>query len=249
MPGASLALFADLGACHVQKSSVTICVLPASFRRGRPAVRQASTATISNFYPRPPGGGRPLVNRIGKVLITSFLSTPSGWRATRAAPPPELLLLISIHALRVEGDCFFEVLAVGVVEFLSTPSGWRATSEVKPMMMGPNNFYPRPPGGGRRWRYTRFGAPVRFLSTPSGWRATRVLQGPVQNHLKFLSTPSGWRATPFPGRHIRRKSISIHALRVEGDRRQPMTKDLLEDFYPRPPGGGRQEAANDQRFA
>lgn len=32
MPGASLALFADLGACHVQKSSVTICVLPGALR-------------------------------------------------------------------------------------------------------------------------------------------------------------------------------------------------------------------------
>ena len=33
------------------------------------------------FYPRPPGGGRPVSP--GQVLtLTAFLSTPSGWRAT-----------------------------------------------------------------------------------------------------------------------------------------------------------------------
>ena len=39
------------------------------------------------------------------------------------------LLIISIHALRVEGDCnkhFFDRFAE--VKFLSTPSGWRATT-------------------------------------------------------------------------------------------------------------------------
>ena len=55
-------------------------------------------------YPRPPGGGRPRGKKI-YILDKLFLSTPSGWRATRrAAASPELLLLISIHALRVEGD-------------------------------------------------------------------------------------------------------------------------------------------------
>ena len=57
--------------------------------------------------------------------------------------------IISIHALRVEGDSLFKVLAVGVVEFLSTPSGWRATHVVAAC----TDVY-------------------GFLSTPSGWRAT-----------------------------------------------------------------------------
>ena len=34
---------------------------------------------------------------------------------------------ISIHALRVEGDPFFNVRIAAFSEFLSTPSGWRAT--------------------------------------------------------------------------------------------------------------------------
>ena len=81
MLGASLALFADLGACHVQKSSVTICVLPApSGWRATPLLPPISMRWIY-FYPRPPCGGR---------HITSF-------RIVFTDP-------ISIHALRVEGD-------------------------------------------------------------------------------------------------------------------------------------------------
>ena len=35
--------------------------------------------------------------------------------------------------------------------------------------------------------------------------------------IRFLSTPSGWRATFDSIRHLLTLSISIHALRVEGD--------------------------------
>ena len=81
-----------------------------------------------DFYPRPPGGGRPM-------KITFIPAT----------------MQISIHALRVEGDIlkintfskFFYFYprppgggrqrtdrpqAPGKAEFLSTPSEWRATS-------------------------------------------------------------------------------------------------------------------------
>ncbi len=34
---------------------------------------------------------------------------------------------ISIHALRVEGDCIYCLRRIFFSEFLSTPSGWRAT--------------------------------------------------------------------------------------------------------------------------
>ena len=57
--------------------------------------------------------------------------------------------------------------------------------------------------------------------------------------LLFLSTPSGWRATKESVPRSTKKSISIHALRVEGDGAQ--CADLVSslNFYPRPPGGGR----------
>ena len=156
MPGASLALFADLGACHVQKSSVTICVLPAPFR----------------------------------------------WKATRFkmlgdhAP-----IIISIRALRVEGD---PAAALGCL-----PTA---------------HFYPRPPGGGRRFHQCNRSAAGRIsihaLRVEGDflfWRSPGVCN-------QFLSTPSGWRATVNPFFVQRQREISIHALRVEGDRRNRKRK-------------------------
>ena len=101
---------------------------------------------------------------------------------------------ISIHALRVEGDC-------------------RPNSHHKKNA----NFYPRPPGGGRQLAGT-------LLPSETGIsiHALRV-EGDALGHgralcaFQFLSTPSGWRATvPV---HVLRDhvEISIHALRVEGD--------------------------------
>ena len=61
---------------------------------------------------------------------------------------------------------------------------------------------------------------------------------------KFLSTPSGWRATETWKLIILNGTISIHALRVEGD--GVSASGLLpfsQNFYPRPPGGGRPRAA------
>ena len=85
------------------------------------------------------------------------------------------LMLISIHALRVEGDCIrpcrpnshhkflstpsgwratkLRWQARSRVLFLSTPSGWRATSRLLQISSWVPYFYPRPPGGGRRYRY------------------------------------------------------------------------------------------------
>ena len=37
------------------------------------------------------------------------------------------------------------------------------------------------------------------------------------------------------------QSISIHALRVEGDYRSAVKLYAIDNFYPRPPGGGRHD--------
>ena len=148
MPGASLALFADLGACHVHKSSVTICVLPTP--SGWRATRVAS------FRSCPP----------------VFLSTPSGWRATTGNVTGVHTHWISIHALRVEGDKTLHTNLTTAKHFyprppgggrlpylpdhaadgrfLSTPSGWRATRRTRRTSRQYQDFYPRPPGGGRQ---------------------------------------------------------------------------------------------------
>ena len=55
----------------------------------------------------------------------------------------------------------------------------------------------------------------------------------------FLSTPSARRATVTSPDARLDRSISIHALREEGDKVGDAAVALLTDFYPRPPRGGR----------
>ena len=104
-------------------------------------------------------------------FIFQFLSTPSARRATQGAWNRCERVLISIHALREEGDLRFAVIAKRRKGFLSTPSARRATSDYllqemrKIFLSTPsarratffllfshklfNDFYPRPPRGGR----------------------------------------------------------------------------------------------------
>ena len=57
--------------------------------------------------------------------------------------------------------------------------------------------------------------------------------------IKFLSTPSARRATQAPTSATMSTTISIHALREEGDTGITTTKTSKSYFYPRPPRGGR----------
>ena len=80
----------------------------------------------SNFYPRPPRGGRHKGGHVGGLFVL-FLSTPSARRATNELFNGGQTLVISIHALREEGDLLYMVDVAQVIEFLSTPSARRAT--------------------------------------------------------------------------------------------------------------------------
>ena len=59
----------------------------------------------------------------------------------------------------------------------------------------------------------------------------------------FLSTPSARRATPGLCPDAQAGRISIHALREEGDQKGEPITIPLNDFYPRPPRGGRPSAS------
>ena len=142
---------------------------------GRHTCSTPPTRRSLNFYPRPPGGGRPCAN----CCCTCFSA-------------------ISIHALRVEGD-------------VRAPASRRLRSY----------FYPRPPGGGRLEARRRDFEQAEFLSTPSGWRAT------ISSQIAMLQL-----------------RISIHALRVEGDFCRQALQRATYNFYPRPPGGGRRVRKN-----
>ena len=100
--------------------------------------------------------------------------------------------------------------------FLSTPSARRATPLCELPGLHADNFYPRPPRGGRPSCTASHKMSRLFLSTPSARRAT--------GHLANLDL-SG--------------IISIHALREEGDEIHLCLFCLLIYFYPRPPRGGR----------
>ena len=104
-------------------------------------------------------------------------------------------ILISIHALREEGDFLGHHVRDTGIKFLSTPSARRATGIAErtwitfcsflstpsarratippPYAMGEARyFYPRPPRGGRRLGQNRTMYQSPFLSTPSARRAT-----------------------------------------------------------------------------
>ena len=169
-----------------------------------------------HFYPRPPGGGRPRGNFHG-LYIEIFLSTPSGWRATRAfhtvtrrsdyfypRPPGGGRQLdgaskgygaaISIHALRVEGDgTMMRFFPSTNSHFYPRPPGGGRLYRLRCMAHN-GDFYPRPPGGGRRTKYLK----AKCVS-PISIHALRV-EGDYRGRESSRALP-----------------ISIHALRVEGD--------------------------------
>ena len=173
-------------------------------------------------------------------MSARFLSTPSARRATCNTVRLLRMLFISIHALREEGDRCARLAL------------WMA-----------DNFYPRPPRGGRHTASAMSQQRRRFLSTPSARRATslkRFQKAPLRDF--YPRPPRGGRPDQLVCRS-RCPEISIHALREEGDtaavRKNDRQTEFLStpsarratfcaasasgataDFYPRPPRGGRQ---------
>ena len=76
---------------------------PRPLRGGR-RKHAAHGSADTDFYPRPLRGGRPFNRRQRAGHNPLFLSTPSARRATRRKPRAKSARLISIHALREEGD-------------------------------------------------------------------------------------------------------------------------------------------------
>ena len=189
-----------------------------SARRATPrASRPAREPT--DFYPRPPRGGRLISLRVLRSVMV-FLSTPSARRATRG---------------RFRGKRFNV--------FLSTPSARRATRCFACCGYIIAYFYPRPPRGGRLLVAavgfqchiisihalreegdlisTALCLPrlisIHALREEGDQRA--VIAGEI--HHIFLSTPSARRATLGVFQSCASICISIHALREEGDGAMP----------------------------
>ena len=125
--------------------------------------------------------------------------------------------IISIHALREEGDYINGAFVPIKQEFLSTPSARRATQRHGPPWQRAFYFYPRPPRGGRPSFRTFFTAGAIFLSTPSARRATTLPKLLPEMGFNFYPRPPrGGRHEP-PRYQLWLSCISIHALREEGD--------------------------------
>ena len=124
---------------------------------------------------------------------------------------------ISIHALREEGDEASVTLyfAGDAISIHALREEGDCCSTVSKKATG--NFYPRPPRGGRLARF-EFTCPdcKNFYPRPPRGGRLAVVEG------------DGLGLT-----------ISIHALREEGDRKATGAKRRGSDFYPRPPRGGR----------
>ena len=102
----------------------------------------------TNFYPRPPRGGRP-DHLAGAREVGVFLSTPSARRATSDWHESQIFVAISIHALREEGD---QGLRNPQHIFCISIHALREEGDLQRVQHSdrPGNFYPRPPRGGRR---------------------------------------------------------------------------------------------------
>ena len=165
-----------------------------------PSARRATSpapkinARTMNFYPRPPRGGR--------------LQHDTGI---------DLHGLISIHALREEGDYLLFSTVPGCI-----------------------HFYPRPPRGGRQFPVIQSSSGMDFYPRPPrGGRPTGSVR-PVGTADFYPRPPRGGRPIVEPDRRGA-PNISIHALREEGDSAWVASTSGRSNFYPRPPRGGRPE--------
>ena len=147
-------------------------------------------------------------------------------------------LLISIHALREEGDPAMEVFHDQLGYFYPRPP--RGGRPRRANLPRPGfDFYPRPPRGGRLCDVAIELCERRFLSTPSARRATF---GPFDCAKRCNISIHALReeGDAIPEYYWRKlEAISIHALREEGAIAAGCCFVSAVYFYPRPPRGGR----------
>ena len=162
-----------------------------------------------------------------------FLSTPSARRATKQPVFSNNRRIISIHALREEGDFFASTLFPEGVVFLSTPSARRATGWSLKSYSTSSDFYPRPPRGGRQKAGPRYRAPVYFYPRPPRGGRHRQHKGGKRDANFYPRPPRGGRRSR---RHLVdfRRLISIHALREEGDSPTPRALPGKVEFLSTP---------------
>ena len=104
----------------------------------------------SNFYPRPPRGGR-----------------------HRIRQDAETVRVISIHVLREEDDPTLCPVVSGDIHFYPRPPRGGRLLYLMYSRIATEHFYPRPPRGGRQDARREVPDLIPFLSTSSARRTTR----------------------------------------------------------------------------
>ena len=190
-----------------------------------------------------------------------FLSTPSARRATHLHQLCLATSLISIHALREEGDRHRkdDINALRKISIHALREEGDRDQNVD--NAAKINFYPRPPRGERPMTKPCSSKDLVFLSTPSARRATARFSEMSGNqlisihalreegdghcngcrypHPYFYPRPPRGGRPLLLGRRCHSMRISIHALREEGDPFLTVPFRCHWHFYPRPPRGGR----------
>ena len=170
--------------------------------------------------------------------LTLFLSTPSARRATDRMPLRSKTYLISIHALREEGDSLFSSTSTQTgrisIHALREEGDLDPSQSLRGVRISIHALREEGdlPEKDRQ--------AVRSISI----HALREEGDTKSPHTSFwlsifLSTPSARRATQKVAELTKRYNISIHALREEGDHGDLCYIMPHDNFYPRPPRGGR----------
>ena len=182
---------------------------------------------ITNFYPRPPRGGRQTASPSARMTLRE----------------------ISIHALREEGDTKTVSRNVTALRFLSTPSARRATFLTA--CPRSNVLFLSTPSARRATFAVSSASPLSIISIHAlREEGDRSFPGTQKAATDFYPRPPRGGRRAYATQNANQTNISIHALREEGDGYVCADRVFLpKDFYPRPPRGGRPfPAGQDSRW-
>ena len=172
-----------------------------------------------------------------------FLSTPSARRATAVTQTGSVTSVNFYPRPPRGGRRASTARRLSFMQFLSTPSARRATRTSCTRSL-PMRFLSTPSARRATYRYATYKATAIFLSTPSARRATRASSSRRCHSMYFYPRPprGGRHSSMIPTRYG--VTISIHALREEGDHQSGRPDSRADHFYPRPPRGGRLKFAD-----
>ena len=191
----------------------------------------SGSSTRTDFYPRPPRGGRRRSAGCRWCGRNNFYPRPPRGGRPRPYSGSAKIIAISTHALREEGDTARAAQKLQQTVFLPTPSARRATQKrwlhiLKLPKFLPTpfarrativfiafsycaaDFYPRPPRGGRHFGLESIQQPRNFYPRPprGGRRAKRCAMSWAK---RFLPTPSARRATTWATLTVFNRSIFL----------------------------------------